>query len=173
MKRLFWLPFLAAMALPIAVMAGERGVKTSAAPLAYQLFCLKNPQECKAGRNNQVEHSAALMQTLTTVNNAVNRSLRFVSEQSDDWKATGSAGDCEDFALAKRQRLVRLGVPAGALRVAMVRTRKGEGHAVLVVRTSKGDLVLDNARPSIVRREQAGYRWISMATSDPGRWTKL
>ena len=60
-----------------------------------------------------------------------------------------------------------------ALRMAVVRTSKGEGHAVLVVKTSKGDLVLDNIKKTIVSRQQTDYRWIAIASQNPSAWQKL
>lgn len=150
-----------------------RKVSTGAAPLAYQLFCLKNRNECKGGGAGQVRLSAQLMNKLVSVNQSVNASMRFTSDRKEAWTVGASRGDCEDFALTKRSRLIRLGVPAGALRIAVARNSKGEGHAVLVVKTSSGDLVLDNARHTIIKRHQTGYRWIAMASSDPSRWNRL
>jgi predicted transglutaminase-like cysteine proteinase len=147
--------------------------RTSAAPLAYQLFCLKNESQCKRSSKTKVAHSAALRRKLDAINNAVNRSIRFTNDRSERWSTDVRRGDCEDFALTKRKKLIAAGVPAGALRVAVVRTRKGERHAVLVVKTDRGDLVLDNARRTIVERAHAGYRWISIASNDPSRWVKL
>ncbi len=147
--------------------------KSSDAPLAYLLFCLKHDKQCQSGKAGRVQHSAKLRKTLESVNRSVNRSIRFKPDGSESWNTDVSRGDCEDYALTKRKLLVRAGVPAGALRVATVRTRRGEGHAVLVVMTSAGELVLDNARTNIVERRQTDYRWISMASSDPRRWTNL
>lgn len=54
-------------------------------------------------------------------------------------------GDCEDYAIAKYLALVSLGVPDERLRVAIVQdTIKNMPHAVLIVYTDAGALVLDN-----------------------------
>lgn len=146
----------------------------TSAPRAYMIFCLRNPGECRPAQSSDtVAYSPQLVAKLNRVNNEVNRSIRWTGDQGDVWRIGGQTGDCEDFALTKRSKLIRLGVPAGALRMAVVRTSKGEGHAVLVVKTSKGDLVLDNIKKTIVSRQQTDYRWIAMASSNPAAWKKL
>ena len=80
-------------------------------------------------------------------------------------------GDCEEFALAKRQRLIRAGLPASSLRLAYVKTRSGEGHAVLVVKTNTGDLVLDVLTNKIKPLSQSGLRLISIAGANPTSWS--
>ena len=151
----------------------SRRATSADAPLAYLLFCLEHNTQCATGKVGRVQHSNKLRQTLERVNRSVNSSIRFKADRRESWSSNVSRGDCEDFALTKRKMLVRAGVPAGALRLATVRTRRGEGHAVLVVMTSAGELVLDNARTTIVDRRQTNYRWLSMASKDPRRWTDL
>lgn len=54
-------------------------------------------------------------------------------------------GDCEDFAIAKYASLRILGVPEDRLRVAIVHDEvKNLPHAVLIVYTDSGALLLDN-----------------------------
>ncbi|WP_430512961.1 transglutaminase-like cysteine peptidase [Pannonibacter phragmitetus] len=147
---------------------------TARAPLAYQIFCLRNSTECRKTKGaTSVPYTAALAAKVQRVNLSVNRSMKWTQDEREVWKIGGTAGDCEDFALTKRSRLIRMGIPAGALRMAVVKTRNGEGHAVLVVRTSKGDLVLDNTKDEVVTREQTNYRWLAIASSDPRTWERL
>lgn len=147
---------------------------TARAPLAYQIFCLRNSVECRKAKGaTSVPYTDALAAKVQRVNLSVNRSMKWTQDEREVWKIGGAAGDCEDFALTKRSRLIRMGIPAGALRMAVVKTRKGEGHAVLVVRTSKGDLVLDNTKDEVVTREQTNYRWLAIASSDPKTWERL
>jgi len=88
--------------------------------------------------------------------------MRYRADARNTWSSGGAAGDCEDFALTKMQALRAAGVPAGAMSMAVVRTPRGEGHAVLVVRVRGARLVLDNARGDIQRLEDTGYRvvWV-------------
>jgi len=54
-------------------------------------------------------------------------------------------GDCEDFAIAKYVSLRALGVPENRMRIAIVQdTLKNIPHAILVVYTNSGAMVLDN-----------------------------
>ncbi|MNL69638.1 hypothetical protein D3C87_1945270 [compost metagenome] len=55
--------------------------------------------------------------------------------------------------------------------MAVARTRSGEGHAVLVVKTSKGDLVLDNRSSAIKPWRSTDLRWVKIQSGDnPKRW---
>lgn len=142
------------------------------APLAYQVFCLRHPQQCRADQTGKVQLTGQMRSQLESVNRSVNRSIRPKNDRGKDvWAINVSAGDCEDYALTKRARLIRMGFPAGALRMAVARTSSGEGHAVLVVRTSDGDLVLDNRHSTIRRWGQTDLRMVSVATANPLRWS--
>jgi predicted transglutaminase-like cysteine proteinase len=105
-----------------------------------------------------------LEKTNSTVNMAiVPRDDVAIYGVSDYWTTPLESGvkygDCEDYVLEKRHRLVAAGLPASALSIAVVLTDKGESHAVLVVATSTGDYVLDNRTPWILPWTQAAYRW--------------
>ena len=53
-------------------------------------------------------------------------------------------GDCEDYVLLKRRMLMQAGWPREALLITVVRDKKGDGHAVLTVKTDRGEFILDN-----------------------------
>ena len=53
-------------------------------------------------------------------------------------------GDCEDYVLLKRKLLMQAGWPREALLITVVRDKKGDGHAVLTVKTDRGEYILDN-----------------------------
>ena len=113
-------------------------------------------------------YSETLWGTLNAVNQAVNTRLEAATDSElfgadDVWvrpTAVGlTRGDCEDFVLEKRRALVEKGVPSAVLSIAMVTTRQGERHAVLLVRTDRGEYVLDNRSPWISLWSQLDYRW--------------
>ena len=52
----------------------------------------------------------------------------------DSWEVNVAAGDCEDFVLTKRRKLISLGWSPRTLRIAVARTASGEGHAVVALR---------------------------------------
>ena len=87
------------------------------------------------------------------VNNMMN-AKRYVSDKANygktDYWATPveffkNGGDCEDFAIAKYTALKALGVPENRLRITILQDlQKNIPHAVLIVYTDQGPLVLDN-----------------------------
>jgi predicted transglutaminase-like cysteine proteinase len=104
------------------------------------------------------------------VNKQVNKAIIF-REDERTWGANDywalpleqgvRSGDCEDYVLEKRRALQAEGVPKEALSIALVITPWGESHAVLLVATQKGEMVLDNLSPWIVPWSQTGYRWLT------------
>jgi predicted transglutaminase-like cysteine proteinase len=113
------------------------------------------------------------MDVLKRINLRVNASIRpkYDAPGTDVWTVNATSGDCEEYALAKRAALIKAGFSPSSLRIAYVKTRSGEGHAVLIVRSNKGDLVLDNLTSAIRPLSQSGLRLITMATADPLKWT--
>lgn len=142
------------------------------APLQYQMFCLQHPDQCKADIVETVAFGKKLRQDLREVNLTVNEQIKPKHDKRDIWSANVKFGDCEDYVLTKRKRLLNMGVPSGAMRVAVVDTENGERHAVLVVKTTLGDLVLDNRRKWIIPADRTRYNFLKMASNDPLRWAK-
>lgn len=140
-------------------------------PLSMQYFCAQNKSECASSGRGQVTMTPDLMAVLKQVNSHVNRAIRPQRDTSDVWNLNPQSGDCEDYVLTKRSLLVRNGVSSGALRIAYTHTRRGEPHAVLIVRTSDGDYVLDNLTSAVKTLPASGYRIRSMSTSNPNAWT--
>jgi predicted transglutaminase-like cysteine proteinase len=126
-----------------------------------------------------VQLTAVRRSELDQVNASVNRSIRpetdaHVFGVRDAWKAGGPEGDCEDFAITKKQELMRRGWPSQALLLAIVRTRSAEEHAVLVVRTTSGDLVLDNLRDETRLWGRTEYRGEKIQSpNDNWAWLRL
>jgi len=114
------------------------------------------------------------------VNADVNREIVAVTDQ-DHWGVPehwgfpdDGKGDCEDFVLEKRRRLVRAGFPVQTLLITVVRDQKGDGHAVLTVKTDRGDFVLDNQVGKILAWKDTGYRFIKRQSDEnPVRWVSL
>ena len=110
----------------------------------------------------------ALWAQLNAVNRNTNRAIRHTPDakqygREDYWAiptGRGARGDCEDYVLAKRSALIEAGVSPDALSIAIVRTQWGELHAVLLVATDRGELVLDNLSQWIRRWDTVGYDWL-------------
>jgi predicted transglutaminase-like cysteine proteinase len=69
-------------------------------------------------------------------------------------------GDCKDYVIEKRRALMDAGLPASALSIAIVKTHWNATHAVLLVATDKGEMVLDNLSPWVTAWNRLDYRWI-------------
>lgn len=149
-------------------------------PFAYIQFCVKNRAACRdtAGKlamagGNKVKLTKHLEQQLASVNQSVNSSMRPRRDgPSDRWAIGDRAGDCEDFAMTKRARLIAAGWPSSALSMTVVKTRSGEGHAVLSVHTSNGTLVLDNLKKSVRPLNKVPYKIIAMQAGSPMQWRR-
>jgi predicted transglutaminase-like cysteine proteinase len=109
------------------------------------------------------------------VNREINHDIIPVNDSGNDtWSLAPREGDCEDYAITKRHALIARGWPASVLRLAVARTAWGEGHLVLVVRTDKGDLVLDNLTGAVRSWRKTGLHWeMIQASNDPRIWHKL
>ena len=83
-------------------------------------------------------------------------------------------GDCEDYVLLKRKMLMQAGWPREALLITVVRDKNDDGHAVLTVKTDKGEYILDNQTDDIVLWSDTGYRFVKrQSQSDPNVWVAL
>ncbi|MCD7059672.1 transglutaminase-like cysteine peptidase [Pelagibacterium xiamenense] len=175
--------FTSGYATALAPQPGRTGITASASrietagsaatPLGFQLFCLRTPEHCSSGGGAQVRMSAPLMNALASVNRAVNRAITPRVRPDQTWELGSRIGDCKDYVLNKRHRLIEMGVPASALRVAIGYTSWGEGHTVLVVRTTEGDFVLDNLTNEVRAWNETGHRLIAMSSSNPRRWQAI
>lgn len=145
------------------------------APFAFIRYCVASPYACRVGEVRTVEWTPEVRALVAQVNASVNRSIRPVNDRgTDTWQANVAAGDCEEFALTKRERLLKLGLPASALRMAVASTAEGEGHAVLVVSTPSGDFVLDNRLDRIALWHDTDLTFHKIASSqDPRLWHRL
>jgi predicted transglutaminase-like cysteine proteinase len=148
------------------------------APPAFYGFCASEPKLCSTeGDTKFVRLTPELRAELEEVNRSVNRRIRERSDRrggGDEWRLPTSEGDCEDFAILKKGELLERGWPASALLLTVV-TLAGEGHAVLTVRTDKGDLVLDNRTSAIRDWSRTPYRYFArQAQSDAGdKWKRI
>jgi predicted transglutaminase-like cysteine proteinase len=70
--------------------------------------------------------------------------------------------------------LMQAGWPRQALLITVVRDQKGEGHAVLTVKTDKGEFILDNQNEEILLWSDTGYRYVKrQSQTDPNVWVAL
>src|SRR5689334_24796276 len=151
-------------------------------PAGYVQFCRDYPQECRetAEDARDVVLSASAWRDLQLVNDRVNQAVEPVTDEDnygvvERWTYPDNGkGDCEDYVLLKRKLLVRAGWPRSALLITVVRDKKGDGHAVLMVKTDRGEFVLDNQEGRILPWQETGYRYVKrQSQADQNLWVSL
>lgn len=70
-------------------------------------------------------------------------------------------GDCEDFVLQKRSTLRKSGYSLKMMSIALVEVPGQQTHAVLLLNTDRGVMVLDNLDSRVRRLSRSPYRVIS------------
>lgn len=155
---------------------------TTRAPIGWVEFCAENAGECKAGPNEarDVVMTQTAWRDLVRVNRWVNESVKPMTDAEhwgvvEKWSLpTDGYGDCEDYVLLKRKILVDAGWPRQALLVTVVRDKRGDGHAVLTVKSDKGEFVLDNQNESVLPWTDTGYRFVKrQSQTDQNVWVSL
>ena len=168
----------AAAAAPVNVMVGG----TARAPIGWVEFCNENPKDCVASttKPRDVVLTSKAWKDLVSVNKWVNSTIQPITDLEhwgvvERWSYPDDGkGDCEDYVLLKRRMLIQAGWPREALLITVVRDKKDEGHAVLTVKTDKGDFVLDNQAEEILHWIDTGYRFVKrQSQSNPNIWVEL
>ena len=151
-------------------------------PIGWVDFCNETPSECAGGRTEarDVVLSSKAWNDLVRVNNWVNTTIKPMTDLDhygvvEKWAYPDDGyGDCEDYVLLKRRMLMQAGWPRSALLITVVRDLKDEGHAILTVKTDKGDFVLDNQAQDIRLWSETGYRYVKRQSQiDPNIWVTL
>jgi predicted transglutaminase-like cysteine proteinase len=150
-------------------------------PYGFVQFCAREAEECRVGPQEDQRFSAGpqRLTELDIVNRTVNREIEPATDlevygQTEYWTIPVTRGDCEDYALLKRKRLLALGWPASALLITVVRDEKGEGHALLTARTVQGDFVLDNKVDEVKLWTRTPYEYVMRQSYlNPRIWMSL
>lgn len=149
-------------------------------PIGHIAFCNSHPGECaRRGTHRPILLNQVNWEQLSQINGSINRGIAPVTDQEyyhtvEHWTLPVSHGDCEDYALLKRRSLIQAGWPSGALLIAVVFDEIGDGHAVLVARTDRGDFVLDNRTDDIRRWDRTVYRFVKrQSVQNPKRWVSI
>lgn len=80
-------------------------------------------------------------------------------------------GDCEDFAIAKYVALRALGVEEERMRIAIVHDNiKNIPHAILIVYSAEGALVLDNQNPDVKKADSLRTRYRPIFSINRQAW---
>jgi len=186
MLRHGWLAAALAIGAPHAHAAGELAFMTigdeARPPIGWMQFCADRPHECEVAPSQprDVVLSTRAWKDLVRVNNRVNQTIKPMTDLDhygvvERWTYPDDGyGDCEDYVLLKRRMLIDAGWPREALLITVVRDSKGDGHAVLTVKTDRGELILDNQNPAVLPWYETGYRFVKrQSQSNPNVWIAL
>ncbi|MFK7763161.1 MAG: transglutaminase-like cysteine peptidase [Roseobacter sp.] len=141
--------------------------KSIHAPSGFVGLCSKYSWVCKSSGHTKLS-AAEKHELASQINRAVNRQVREIEDsvqygREEHWALpTRRGGDCEDLVLLKKKMLVERGVPSQSLLISTVLDKKMNSHAVLVLRTAQGDLVLDNLTNRILPWNKTGYTFLKL-----------
>ncbi|MDO1583728.1 transglutaminase-like cysteine peptidase [Rhizobium oryzicola] len=166
-----------ALALPSSMVVTGKANQ----PIGHYEFCKNYPSECvPTGRDpGPLALTEERWRKILDVNYTVNTTIKPMTDMElygveEKWAYPTTAGDCEDYALLKRKMLIGQGISPSNLLMTVVLQPNGEGHAVLTVRTDRGDFVLDNMRNKVMLWSETEYTYLKRQSSDnPGQWVKL
>ncbi|MBB5043106.1 transglutaminase-like cysteine peptidase [Shinella fusca] len=169
-----------AFTAPASALSMRTGAVTSQ-PIGHYEFCQTHKSECRAGVRNLAPAKVTSFgwTVVRKINASVNRDIAPMTDKDlygkdEFWAYPDKAGDCEDFVLLKRRKLMQQGFAAGDLLVTVVRKPDGEGHAVLTLRTTEGDYILDNLNNEVKLWTETPYRYLKrQASFNAGRWVSI
>ncbi|MER9306060.1 transglutaminase-like cysteine peptidase [Mesorhizobium sp. M0293] len=181
---------LAAMAMQLsawgsAYAAGPAYMHTggrTTQPVGHYEFCQRIAGECseKTPKGAPVELTRKLWAAIVNINNSVNTRIKPRTDMEnygveEYWAYPDNGyGDCEDYALEKRRELMAAGVPAGNLLMTVARQPNGDGHAVLTVRTSLGEFILDNLETKVLSWTDTDYTYLKrQSDQNSGVWVTI
>lgn len=156
------------------------GARTSQ-PIGHYEFCRAYPRECRptGARPAPLAVTAPIWAAVTRVNIQVNNAYEPKTDfemwgREEVWSFPTTAADCEDYVLEKRRRLISMGIPAGNLLITVLRQANGEGHAVLTLRTTRGDFILDNLTSQIRLWNETNYTFLKrQSETHAGVWISI
>jgi predicted transglutaminase-like cysteine proteinase len=172
--------FMAAGEQPKFVVVGE----VTRPPFGWLQFCQNYAPrwECDTSPTaaRDIVMTPKVWIDLVRINKWVNDGVRPITDEEhwgmiEHWSYPDDGyGDCDNYVLLKRKILIESGWPREALLITVVRDKNGDGHAVLTVKSDKGEFMLDNQNQDIVLWWETGYRFVKrQSQTDPNIWVSL
>lgn len=160
---------------------------STSVPIGWHLFCKEHTVECHAESSSveKVMLNEQNWKTLLEIDQLVNRNIAGISDEDHyHISAKGIAnwwtypddgmGNCNDYAILKKRLLVEAGWPSSTLFLTVVLDHHNEGHLVLMARTDRGDVILDNLEDKVLLWYQTGYTFLKRQSgSDPDTWVSF
>jgi predicted transglutaminase-like cysteine proteinase len=119
---------------------------------------------------------------LLRINNWVNHNIQPMTDTDHYgmiqwWRYPDDGiGACHSYALLKRRLLMEAGWPREALLMTIVWLDhgRGEGHAVITVKTDRGEFILDNLTDDVQLWSKTPYYYYKrQSQSDPNGWVRI
>jgi predicted transglutaminase-like cysteine proteinase len=178
---------LAVLAGATAEAANERPLfislgSAARAPIGWVDFCAEHRRECdtRPVEARDVVLTTTAWRDLVRINRWVNQKVKPLTDLEhwgvvERWNYPDDGyGDCEDYVLLKRRMLIQAGWPRQAVLITVVRDSRGDGHAVLTVKTDRGEFILDNQNEEILLWSETSYRYVKrQSQTDPNVWVAL
>jgi|SRR5579862_513182 len=151
-------------------------------PSGWVQFCATYVSECatKPTERRDVALNDKAWKDLVRINKWANDNIKPMTDMAHYgviqwWRyPDDGAGACHSYALLKRSMLMQAGWPRSALLMTVVREANGEGHAVLTVKTDKGEFILDNLSQKILLWSETPYLYVKrQSQADPNVWVSL
>jgi len=157
------------------------GNSQTSIPIGHAEFCKTRRNECEKNPNpiSAMKLTQDRWQELLNINSRYNSAIVPVTDMDlygveEFWTYANGYGDCEEYVLDKRRALTSMGWPASILLISVLRQASGEGHAVLMVRTDRGDLILDNQSALIKVWNETPYLFLKrQSQADSGKWVDI
>jgi predicted transglutaminase-like cysteine proteinase len=167
----------AGMAAPMNMTTGS----LTSQPIGHHQFCVAHPAECGSisGTGRPAVLTQDLWSAIVEINVGVNHTITPMTDQEihgveEVWSYPTTLGDCEDYVLLKRRLLSERGFDLSQLLITVVLQPDGSGHAVLTVRTDRGDFVLDNMRDRVMLWSDTEYVFLKrQSLAHAGQWSKI
>ncbi|MDO6965842.1 transglutaminase-like cysteine peptidase [Rhizobium alvei] len=185
-NKVAWKGILAILAATISTVtfAASPNMNTAGKtnpPIGHYEYCMINGNECGSNGSDSgpLQLTEKLWKTILKVNYDANSKIEPLTDQEifgkeEVWAMPTSVGDCEDYVLLKRKMLMDRGVSPANLLITVVLQPNGDGHAVLTVRTDRGDFVLDNMRNKVLLWSDTEYTFLKrQSTRNAGQWVKI
>jgi len=153
-------------------------------PFGHFDFCAREPSHCAprpAGSDpGPVTLDAEEMDLVAGINLETNSAIRPASDlelygREEHWGLpVAGRGDCEDYALEKQRQLEAAGFDPADLLLTVVRKPDGTGHAVLTLRSTQGDFILDNLDWRVLPWRETPYRFVKRQhPTQPALWQEI
>jgi predicted transglutaminase-like cysteine proteinase len=158
------------------------GARTQTPPIGWIQFCETYKAVCDTKPLPPVDVvlDDKAWKALKDVNDWVNHNIKPMTDMDHYgmiqwWRyPDDGAGACHSYALLKQRLLMQAGWPRQALLMTIVHESDGEGHAVLTVKTDRGELILDNLTDDILLWSKTPYRYYKrQSQDDPNVWVWL